>query len=172
MTIPAAEWRSLRGRRIAMIFQEPMTALNPVIKIGDQIIEAFEAHDLFTPAERRARVRALDNGVVDEKEKLAVTRRMQHLIDGVVLWIWIEEALFPASAAGSRDNAKPWSNQFPTHRNGEDHEASLPKAWRIKAVKSCRARRDIEIVPGRLLGLDRDGVPASIFQQNASRRTG
>jgi peptide/nickel transport system ATP-binding protein len=59
LTLPAAEWRSLRGRRVAMIFQEPMTALNPVIRIGDQIMEAFEAHDIFTPAERRARVRAL-----------------------------------------------------------------------------------------------------------------
>ena len=59
LTLPAVEWRSLRGRRIAMIFQEPMTALNPVIRIGDQIMEAFEAHDIFTPAERRARVRGL-----------------------------------------------------------------------------------------------------------------
>ena len=57
--LPAAEWRALRGQRIAMIFQEPMTALNPVIRIGDQIMEAFEAHDVGTPMERRARTIAL-----------------------------------------------------------------------------------------------------------------
>jgi peptide/nickel transport system ATP-binding protein len=52
------EWRVIRGQRIAMIFQEPMTALNPVMRIGDQIAESFEAHGLLTPGERRAR--ALD----------------------------------------------------------------------------------------------------------------
>ncbi len=40
-------WREMRGRRIAMVFQEPMTALNPLMRIGDQIMEMFEAHDLF-----------------------------------------------------------------------------------------------------------------------------
>ena len=59
LKLPAAAWRELRGRRIAMIFQEPMTALNPVIRIGDQIMEAFEAHGSLTPAERRARTIAL-----------------------------------------------------------------------------------------------------------------
>jgi peptide/nickel transport system ATP-binding protein len=69
--LPAAEWRELRGRRIAMIFQEPMTALNPVIRIGDQIMEAFEAHDQLSPAERRARTVALAEEVgLPEPERI------------------------------------------------------------------------------------------------------
>ena len=45
LTLPPAEMRDIRGRRIAMIFQEPMTSLNPVFTIGDQITEAIRAHD-------------------------------------------------------------------------------------------------------------------------------
>ncbi|WP_062227579.1 ABC transporter ATP-binding protein [Aureimonas frigidaquae] len=51
----AGQMRRIRGARISMIFQEPMTALNPSMRVGDQIAEVFEAHDLLTPAERRAR---------------------------------------------------------------------------------------------------------------------
>jgi peptide/nickel transport system ATP-binding protein/oligopeptide transport system ATP-binding protein len=43
--LPAAAMRDLRGRRIAMIFQEPMTSLNPAYTVGDQIMEAMKAHD-------------------------------------------------------------------------------------------------------------------------------
>ena len=43
--LPAAAMRDIRGNRIAMIFQEPMTSLNPVFTVGDQITEAMRAHD-------------------------------------------------------------------------------------------------------------------------------
>jgi peptide/nickel transport system ATP-binding protein len=58
-TLPEPSMRSLRGSSIAMIFQEPMTALNPVLRIGDQIAEALLAHHPKLPrAEVRARVLA------------------------------------------------------------------------------------------------------------------
>ena len=48
--------REIRGGRISMIFQEPMVALNPLMKVGRQIDEIFQVHTRLTPAGRRARV--------------------------------------------------------------------------------------------------------------------
>jgi peptide/nickel transport system ATP-binding protein len=56
---PAAEMRRIRGARIAMIFQEPMTALNPLRTIGDQIGEMLEIHTDLSRSEIRTRVLAL-----------------------------------------------------------------------------------------------------------------
>src|SRR5690242_9008706 len=44
LALSEAEMRDIRGNRIAMIFQEPMTSLNPVLTVGDQIAEAAVIH--------------------------------------------------------------------------------------------------------------------------------
>jgi oligopeptide/dipeptide ABC transporter ATP-binding protein len=50
------EIREFRGNDVAMIFQDPMTSLNPVLKVGFQIREAMDAHERFTSKEAEARV--------------------------------------------------------------------------------------------------------------------
>ncbi|MBN8907831.1 MAG: ABC transporter ATP-binding protein, partial [Rhodospirillales bacterium] len=52
------EVRAVRGREIAMVFQDPMTSLNPVLRIARQLVEAMTAHGRFTAA--AARTRAID----------------------------------------------------------------------------------------------------------------
>jgi peptide/nickel transport system ATP-binding protein len=55
----AAGWRGIRGRRIAMVLQDPKFSLNPVLRIGRQIAEAGLLHGVFKPAQARARVMAM-----------------------------------------------------------------------------------------------------------------
>ncbi len=65
---PSDELRRLRGREVAMIFQEPMTALNPVMTIGRQVAECAAAHDRSLTgreAKRRA-IAALDAVAIPE----------------------------------------------------------------------------------------------------------
>ncbi|MFP5404841.1 MAG: ATP-binding cassette domain-containing protein, partial [Gammaproteobacteria bacterium] len=57
LALPERELRGIRGREIAMVFQEPMTAFNPLYSIGDQICESLERHEGLS--RRQASVRAI-----------------------------------------------------------------------------------------------------------------
>jgi peptide/nickel transport system ATP-binding protein len=63
LTLPEEKMRSYRGNKIAMIFQEPMTSLNPVFTCGDQIIEAIRLHQQVSKEEARTRALHLLNEV-------------------------------------------------------------------------------------------------------------
>lgn len=54
--VSESKLRKIRGNKIAMIFQEPMTSLNPVIKCGEQIMEALELHTNLTKKQAKSRV--------------------------------------------------------------------------------------------------------------------
>ncbi|WP_436192167.1 ABC transporter ATP-binding protein [Pseudorhodoferax sp. LjRoot39] len=58
LQLDESQLRELRGRRMGMVFQEPMTALNPVMRIGEQIAEVFDAHVSLSAAEKRKRILA------------------------------------------------------------------------------------------------------------------
>jgi oligopeptide/dipeptide ABC transporter ATP-binding protein len=70
LQIPEQEMRSLRGNRIAMIFQEPMTALNPVFTAGDQIIEVFKTHrSMDSNAARSAALKMMELVRIPDPER-------------------------------------------------------------------------------------------------------
>jgi len=79
--LPDDAMRQMRGSRLAMIFQEPMTALNPVMRIGDQIAEAALAHNSISKREAWQRaVAAMNDVTIPDADRRA--RDYPHQLSG------------------------------------------------------------------------------------------
>jgi ABC-type dipeptide/oligopeptide/nickel transport system ATPase component len=76
------QMRAVRGDDVAMIFQEPMTSLNPTLTIGYQVVEAMRTHGKFSDAQARTRARDLLARVGLEDRAEQVLRQYPHELSG------------------------------------------------------------------------------------------
>ena len=93
LAISEAEMEHVRGREIGMVFQEPMTSLNPVLTIGRQLTEGIEIHLKKTPAQAQARAVELLGlvGIADPERRL--TQYPHHFSGGMRQRMMIAMAL-------------------------------------------------------------------------------
>ena len=91
--LPEVEMRQVRGRRIAMIFQEPMTSLNPVLTVGDQIGEMLRQHRQMKGSRARDRVLELLDAVGIPDIKRRYTEYPHQLSGGMKQRVMIAIAL-------------------------------------------------------------------------------
>ena len=78
------ELRALRGQSISVVFQEPMTSMDPTMRIGPQVEESLTVHGLYTPEERKQRaIQAMADAELPDPESLY--RKYPHELSGGML---------------------------------------------------------------------------------------
>ena len=78
------ELRALRGQSISVVFQEPMTSMDPTMRIGPQVEESLTVHGLYTPEERKRRaIQAMADAELPDPETLY--RKYPHELSGGML---------------------------------------------------------------------------------------
>ena len=78
------ELRALRGQSISVVFQEPMTSMDPTMRIGPQVEESLTVHGLYTPEERKQRaLQAMADAELPDPESLY--RKYPHELSGGML---------------------------------------------------------------------------------------
>ncbi|TMV11265.1 ABC transporter ATP-binding protein [Arenibacterium halophilum] len=82
LALPERNLCALRGNAVGMVFQEPMTALNPVRTIGDQVAETILVHKAMPPEQARARAREVLDRVGLPEERFPLTRYPHELSGG------------------------------------------------------------------------------------------
>ena len=81
LAMPPERWDALRGARIAMVYQDPMSSLNPSIIVGEQVAEAITSHEAVSAKVARDRTLELFRAV-NMPEPAAIFRRYPHQLSG------------------------------------------------------------------------------------------
>jgi peptide/nickel transport system ATP-binding protein len=81
LSLPSRRMREIRGGKMAMIFQDPFSSLNPTMTLGEQVIEAIRAHGAFSRKEARARALELFRAVRIPSPEMRM-RQYPHQVSG------------------------------------------------------------------------------------------